>query len=229
MNIYILDDNPETMLELAGDIKKYFPDYKTLCFDNYQQLTKELRTNHNCIVFLDVVMPTISGISLTNVIHNINENIPVILYSGENKDSFDVYDCFHLYFIEKPFTKEKLSKALEKAIAYLEKNYFTYSFAKIKNILPISTICYFESCGRAIRMVTKIDTKIFYEKLDSVEARLPINFVRASKSFLINPLFIKGVENNKIKLIDIPNDEAEKEINISKSCLKKVLEHQIFN
>lgn len=229
MNVFILDDNYDCMNLLNNEIKTLFPNFNVHSFTSYQDLLKEISNNPNCIIFLDIVMPKISGISLTNLIHKNYENIPVILYSGAKREMFDVYDCFHIYFIEKPFTKEKIEKSMEKAISYLEKNYFSFSFAKMTTILPIASICYFESCGRAIKLVGNQKNYIFYKKLDDVEAKLEMNFLRVSKSFLVNPQFIKQIEKNKVLLKDVNNQNSLKEISISRKYLKKVLECKIFS
>ena len=56
-----------------------------------------------------------------------------------------------------------------------------------------------------------------------------MNFLRVSKSFLVNPQFIKQIEKNKVLLKDVNNQNSLKEIPISRKYLKKVLECKIFS
>ena len=69
MNVFILDDNYDCMNLLNNEIKTLFPNFNVHSFTSYQDLLKEISNNPNCIIFLDIVMPKISGISLTNLIH----------------------------------------------------------------------------------------------------------------------------------------------------------------
>jgi len=229
MNILILDDNLEAGQNLKNEINKIFPNYTIKCYNNINEFLLAVKNIGSCIIFLDIFMPNVSGIDVSNHIYEYNRNIPVIFYSGKPRETFDVYEGNHVYFLEKPFIPSKIAKAIEIATNVVKKNVFEFHFARIKNLIPYDEICYFESSGRQIRVVTTTKTHLYFEKLDDVEKRISYSFIRLNKSFLVNPDYISQISDNKIILKEIPNIDSVLEINISKFYKKKVLEHEFFN
>ena len=228
MDIFILDDCLNGAELLAEEIRNIVPNFHIHCYDDYKNFLNKLSSLKTGIIFMDIVMPKLSGIQLSNLLKSLNYDLPIVLYSGMPKEQYDVYDGNHVYFLEKPFNKEKVKKAIQISITYLEDNFFTYSFAKMIVKIPFSSIVYFESKGKTIRLVTTNDTKIFYEKLDDVEQRINYPFVRINKSYLINPNYISEIYDTEVLLKNIHNPDSVKKISISRTYKKSVLNNELF-
>lgn len=228
MKVLILDDNIEVALNLSRDIKKIFPNYIIECYNKVTDLLLNINPATPSIVFLDIFIPNTSGIELSNDIFNQNKNVSIILYSGQPKETFDVYEGHHVYFLEKPFESTKLKKAIEIASMHLSNSFFTFEFARKKNAVPISNIIYFESSARRINIFTPNETLTFYGVLDKIEETWENTFVRVSKSYLINPLYIDKLFDNYVTLKKTRNPEAITKINISRLYKKKVLRNELF-
>ncbi len=70
------------------------------------------------LIFMDIVMPKISGIKATKKIRSLNSNIPIIGLS--TLDHGDVINQFlnagANSFVKKPFTLDDLTKAIKKVL-----------------------------------------------------------------------------------------------------------------
>ncbi|MGM9972295.1 MAG: LytR/AlgR family response regulator transcription factor [Anaeroplasmataceae bacterium] len=223
MDVIILDDNENNLEQLSNKISNLYPDFSLITTKDYNFVLSYVKHKQIVIVFLDIFMPKKSGIELSKEIYALNKNIPIVLFSGYPRETFDVYEGKHCYFLEKPFSDEKLKKALNIALEHLKGAYFTYTFAKMIFRVPINTICYFESNARLIQIHTQYDTQAFYGKLDEIEAELSMQFLRVNKSFLVNKDRIVKTSNTviTIKL----NAGQNIDINISKKYEKNVLDY----
>jgi two-component system, chemotaxis family, chemotaxis protein CheY len=78
-----------------------------------------LRDRRANIVIVDVVMPEISGIELTNkIIDNFKDTYVIVISSlGQENIILDAIGAGASDFIQKPFTKETLINSIEKVIA----------------------------------------------------------------------------------------------------------------
>ncbi len=228
MKILILDDDIEIANNLKKDIKIIFPNYTIECYNKVNDLLLNMNPVTPTILFLDIFLPNNSGIELSNDIFNQNKNIPIVLYSGQPRESFDVYEGHHVYFLEKPFELAKIKKAIEIATSYFNNSFFTYEFARKKYAVPISNIIYFESNARQIRIFTTTETLTFYGVLDRIEEILNKTFIRVSKSFFVNPQFFEQVNDNFVILKKTSNNEAQTKINISRKYKQSVKENVLF-
>jgi len=95
--------------------------YKVTGFTDAVSAVKEFRANPNAfdVVVTDLSMPRMSGFELTEEIHAIRPDIPVVLTSGylqaedqERADGLDIRET-----IQKPATADKLAVALEKILS----------------------------------------------------------------------------------------------------------------
>lgn len=227
MNVLILDDCLNNAEILGKEIKALAPNFNILCFDDYKDFLCTLNNFKQCIIFMDIVMPKISGIEISNLIKKSNYDPPIILYSGMPKEQYDVYDCHHIYFLEKPFETEKIKKAIQLAIAYLEDYFFTYTFAKMTIKIPFSSIVYFESKGKKVRIVTTSETKYYYDQIDELEKRINYPFIRVNKSFFVNPKYILLYQQDII-LKPINNPDSTNKISVSRKYKENVLNYELF-
>lgn len=62
-----------------------------------------------------------------------------------------------------------------------------------RQLIPYNQICYFESCEKKIMLYTVKEQYSFYDTLDSIEKRLPDDFVRCHRSFIVRKDKIKKI------------------------------------
>ena len=148
----IYDNDSQQAEELRQKINFLYPYEKVLCYNNLSDLMKGIKDYPRSILFLDVMLEQTTGIALSNEIKRISPATAIIFYSGYSPEFFDVYEGSHIYFLEKPISNEKLSKAINIGKAYLNKTFFTYHFAKATYKIPTASIVYFQSSIRIIKI-----------------------------------------------------------------------------
>jgi len=116
--ILVVDDDPYVLDSASLLLSKY--GYTVIACKNAMEAMAQLQSTKVDAVLTDIKMPQVSGIELLGEIHNLDEEIPVILMTAHadldmainaiKKGAFD--------FIIKPYKPDYLIYALEKAINY---------------------------------------------------------------------------------------------------------------
>ena len=87
-------------------------------------------------VFLDIVMPEVGGIETLQVIREVSPDVPVVMLSsaGTPQKLMQTLKMGAIDFIQKPYTKEQISRAVEAIRKTREKNLRKAAAAKAKQI-----------------------------------------------------------------------------------------------
>lgn len=221
MNIIILDDDKEILSNIKNKISNLCSEYVIEEYSDSFCLLNKIKYVQNSIILLNLAIEKNNGINISNVINETNSSLPIIFYSNSNLN-IDVYEGHHTYYLTYPFDDNLLIKAISIAKTKLDKMFFSFTFAKINYKMPLDLIYYFESNARTIKIVTEYETKVFYGKLDAIEEKISKTFIRASKSYLINPKYILRITDNKIIVKKGISHSSETEITITKNYRKKV-------
>ena len=174
------------------------------------------------LIFLDVRMPSLSGINLAK---KIKQNTMVIFVTAFAEFAVDSYELNAIDYLVKPVKYERFEKALEKALEYY--NYLQNKPTSIENVIYVRSefsmykiftkdILLVEGLADYLKihlkdrkpMVTRMTMKAIYEKLPGAD------FIRIHRSFIIPVNRIFSVRNHVVFLSDI-------EIPIGKTYLEE--------
>ncbi len=216
-NFIIVDDN-----EIERDLlESYLLKLNTFnivdsCENALQAV--EILNNHKIdIVFSDIDMPDISGLELIKNLKNPPVFVFVTSYPEYALDSINV-DA--LDFIVKPISLERLLKASNKIIEYLnlkqlatakEENFDLISndFFFIKDSkghikINFNDLVYIESLGDFSKLFTSTyQQHLILSNLKNLEKQLPLKmFKRVHRQYLINVNYIKEIAGNELLLSD---------------------------
>jgi DNA-binding LytR/AlgR family response regulator len=177
------------------------------------------------LVFLDINMPVLSGISFLSTI----KNPPVVIFTTAYQEhavtAFDLAVCDYLL---KPFSLERFMIAVDKARERLQvpnhsvfenkasepqDSFFIKTAGKLVNVLYRDCL-YAEAQGNYTKVVTS--GKILLTKLPLTELLSllpPAYFIRVHRSFFINISLISHIDGNRvfIQKNEIPIAGAYKE------------------
>lgn len=202
MRILIIDDIAAHAQQLERLIKEItrekFSDLgkglRTGMITDGREAVKEavLGTLQADYVFIDINMPGENGIDIAAKLEKLMPGAQFVFVSSYDDYYLDVYDVEHIYFIHKPYEEEHVEKALER-IAVRERNtgseYFDYEVGRTAKRLLFKNILFFESRRRQIIIYTVQNPEtedVFYGTIGDLEERLPENFVRCHRGFIIN-------------------------------------------
>jgi two-component SAPR family response regulator len=103
----------ERFQRMVSDIKEF-----NLCglFETGEQLLGYLRENPLDAVFLDIEMPGVNGLQLSEQIQNLNENIEIIFVTAFNQYAVEAFELQAMDYIMKPLTEARLGKTVRRLL-----------------------------------------------------------------------------------------------------------------
>jgi len=221
----IIDDEPiarQLIAEFIDDI-----DYLELLgeAENPAKALRLLTENSVDLIFLDINMPTINGISF---LKNSKTASSVIMTTAYPHYAVEAFELDVLDYLVKPIPFERFLKACNKA-----KEVFDYKrqpaqadqpadyfFIKCDNQIEkviYNELLYAESMMNYVILYTTTRKMIVYITLKSLEEQLPASqFIKVHKSFLVNRHKIQSIDGNQVNI-------GIQKIPISQNLREKVL------
>jgi len=173
---------------------------------------KTLQENQVDLIFLDINMPKLSGISFLKNL----KDAPLIIFTTAYSDyALEGYELNAVDYLKKPFSFERFSKAFFKAqelfmlkhksaqsILNEETNEFIFIKSNKKTYkVKFSEIFYIEGLGDYIQIHLQNDKIVTNLSMKKIYDLLPDNqFYRIHKSFIISIDKIDLVEGNMVKI-----------------------------
>lgn len=224
----IVDDEPIARDILENHLGKIEAiDIVATC-KNAIEAFNELNSNSIDLIFLDINMPEISGLSFAK---SINKNIKVIFTTAYREYAVDGFNLQAVDYLLKPISFERLLQAVNK---YLDENIsvlnevkqelkeeqsdfiFVRSDRKMIKV-NFSEIDYIESFSDYIKIHLEDKTIVTRETISNIEAKLPKKeFLRIHRSYIVSISKIDSFTNEFIEV-------KKKAHPISRSYKKDVL------
>lgn len=193
MKVILVDDEPKA-LGLLTSYLKHFSNFELVgTFRNGLKALEFLNTNTVDVVFLDINMPHLSGLSLSKMLPKETAIVFTTAYSEHAVDSYDVHTVDYLL---KPISLERFSKSITKLlertsapITPVTNNSPTSIFVKSgleTHQLQLAAITHLEKDGNYLYYYVA-DAKIMArQSIGEALATLPDNFIQVQKSYLVN-------------------------------------------
>jgi DNA-binding LytR/AlgR family response regulator len=202
MHCLIVDDEP-----VARDIlKQYIQDTPDLVLAGEcesaltaMSFLKEQRVD---LIFLDINMPKLSGISF---LKSLKHPPKVILTTAYSEYALEGYELDVIDYLLKPFSFERFLKAVTKASALMEEKEPVIVIKADGKSYRIKErdILFIESMGDYITLHTSDQKLTFNQTLKSFVQELSSDsFIRVHKSYVISMAHIDYVEGNIIHIKD---------------------------
>lgn len=202
MKCVVLDDEPLALQVLEHYIAQLPDLHLAAGFRNAIEAFEYLRKHPIDVLFLDIEMPLINGVSFLKALPTTPKTIFTTAYKHYAFEGFelDVVD-----YLLKPFSYERFLRAIDKLKipppANVERKPL---FVKIKgSTIPIykEDIIYIKSSRDYIQLVTRSKHYQLYHTLKGFSAKLDdMHFLQIHRSFLINIQHIKRIETGRITL-----------------------------
>lgn len=175
-------------------------------FDNPEKLLAEISELDFDLVISDIEMPEMDGLSLANLL----QNKLVVFATAYKNYAAEAFDIDAVDYITKPVTKERLEKAVTKALERFNKpavkKYIQLNTDKGKTLLYFDQILYIKTATNDSRdkEVLLTDGSFLVLKninFDSLLSQLPdADFCRVNKKEIIAMRAVKFFSHNEIIL-----------------------------
>ena len=176
-----------------------------------------LKENDIDLLFLDIEMPKMDGISM---LKSLNPLPQVILVTSHDEYAVESYEYDVTDFVKKPISAARFLKSIEKASKRYQKTnpsittkgetIFIKSDSKLVQI-NTNQIYWIEALGNYMRVITEDGKYTILSTMKDVANKLPSDdFVRVHRSFIVRLDKIESIEDNYIII-------NENQINIGKA------------
>jgi Response regulator of the LytR/AlgR family len=169
-----------------------------------------IRSMQPDLIFLDIRMPDISGISIAQVLE---KDLLVIFTTAHREYAVEGFELDVVDYLLKPFSFERFLKAYTKAeerlLSSLKRNSSEHAPDDCKTIsfkcnyqniqLPLHSILYIEAFNNYIKITTSDKTYMPVMTMKTIQDLLPeTEFVRVHKSFIIAVGKIKSFNSERV-------------------------------
>ena len=214
-NCLVVDDEPIARKIIINYIRKLPLLHLAEESINALDAIDHLRTNNNIdIIFLDINMPNLSGLQLLKILHPPQ---PVIFTTAYSEHAVESYDLNAVDYLLKPFSFERFTKAVYKAIAQIKRSQpGTGSNADEKKLplfiksdgknypVSIDDILFCEAMKNYTMVKLKDGQKLMplipLSKFETLLSEAGGEFIQVHRSFLIAKKHITAVAANQVNI-----------------------------
>ncbi|HTJ49204.1 MAG TPA: LytTR family DNA-binding domain-containing protein [Cyclobacteriaceae bacterium] len=175
-------------------------------FTQTNEAKKYLQSYPVDLIFLDIHMPSISGIDFYK---DIEQNVMVIFTTAHSQYAVEGFNLSAIDYLMKPYSLERFQEAVNRANEYYNYLYTKsessnhifiraeYSLVKI----PVADILYVEGLADYIKIHLKEGKPVIARMtMKTILEKLPPEFIRVHRSFIIPLNRIDGVRNKTITM-----------------------------
>lgn len=221
LKIAIVDDEPSAVDILAFYAEKVPYINLEIASTNPMEVLEFIQKNLVDVVFLDINMPDISGLTFAQLIQG---KAKIVFTTAYSEFALDGYKYDALDYLMKPISFDQFLRVCQKALNLVNTATIQTEVAQTKKKMPtddyifvktehkgkftkvnFSDILYVESLKNYVAIYTKNKEQIVtLLSMKDMEERLPSNlFFRSHKSYIISLDKIKSIDGNEILLQDV--------------------------
>jgi len=205
----LVDDEPMARSILENYIDKIDSLHLIKSCKNVLEAFEIINKEKIDLIFLDINMPEISGLTLAK---SVNKKTKVIFTTAYREYAVDGFDLQAVDYLLKPISLERFFQAVQKftetipfenkEILSSKKSNFIFVRSERKMVkINFEDILYVESLSDYVKIHTTEKTIVTRETITNIEEELPkINFLRIHRSYIINYNKIDSYTNEFIEI-----------------------------
>lgn len=202
MRIAVCDDEELFRIEFKSVLDKVLinAEYDIDTFSGGSSLYEAFLKNPFDLVFLDIEMPGIDGITLAKRLRAVSENVQIVFLTSHIEYALEGYEVNALRYLVKSVDMNKLSEVLK----YIQDKKNNSRQIMIKQegediVIDISDIIYMESMDKNVRIVTSKSEYITRYNISDYEEELKNSgFLRIHRGYLISLSKVKKIVKNDV-------------------------------
>lgn len=178
---------------------------------NAMEAFAKVEQNRPDLIFLDIDMPLVNGITFLKSL----ANPPKVIFTTAHAEyALQGYDLNVADYLLKPFSYERFEQAVNKVKDLLQHTTppqapagtAPVDFLSVKEKegwlrIPFAAILYIEGSRDYVKVVTAQRTYLVYQRMKNLEEELPSSlFVRTHKSFIVNLSAIRVMRTAELVL-----------------------------
>lgn len=222
MRIAVCDDEELFRIEFKSVLDKVLinAEYDIDTFSGGSSLYEAFIKEPFDLVFLDIEMPGIDGITLAKRLRAVSENVNIVFLTSHIEYALEGYEVNALRYLVKPVDINKLGEVLK----YIQDKKNNSRQIMIKQegediVIDLSDVIYIESMDKNVRIVTSKKEYITRYNISDYEEELKNNgFFRIHRSYLISLSKVKKIVKNDVVM------DGDSSLPVSRSNVKALKE-----
>ena len=202
MRIAICDDEEIYRIELKTILDKLLinVDYDIDTFSDGTILYESFSRQPYDLVFLDIEMPAVDGITLAKKIRSKSENVFIVFLTGHVEYALEGYEVNALRYLTKPVDIEKLREV----IRYVQEKQGSSRQIIVKEegeeiVVDIGDVIYMEAMNQNVRIVTSKGEHVIRYNIGDFEEQLKNDgFFRIHRGYLISLSKVKKLAKSDV-------------------------------
>ncbi len=233
MRIAVCDDEELFRIEFKSVLDKVLinAEYDIDTFSGGSSLYEAFLKEPFDLVFLDIEMPGIDGITLAKRLRAVSENVNIVFLTSHIEYALEGYEVNALRYLVKPVDINKLGEVLK----YIQDKKNNSRQIMIKQegediVIDISDVIYMESMDKNVRIVTSKSEYITRYNISDYEEELKNSgFLRIHRGYLISLSKVKKIVKNDVVMDgDISLPVSRSNIKTLKDALYAYVEGTAF-
>jgi len=202
VRIAICDDEELYRVELKTILDKLLinVDYNIDTFDDGNRLVESFKALPYDILFLDIEMPAVDGITLAKSLRAMSEKVFIVFLTSHVEYAIEGYEVNALRYLTKPVDIDKLKEV----IRYVQEKQGASRQLIIKEdgeelLININDVIYLESMNQNVRIVTTQGEHVIRYNIGDFEEQLKNDgFFRSHRGYLISLAKVKKLSKNDV-------------------------------
>ena len=203
MKAIIVDDEPKA-IELLTNYLQHFSSIRLVAsFRNGVKAFEYLSKEPIDLIFLDINMPHISGISLSRMLP---ENIKVIFTTAYSEYAVESYEIHAVDYLVKPISLERFTKSMSRILSgngtinQEKRNIILVRSGSETYRINIGSILFLEKDGNYMNYHCTDEKIMARETVQESLDKLPKNFIQTHKSYIVNTDKIVSFGKNDLNM-----------------------------
>lgn len=202
MKAIIVDDEPKAIDLLQSYLEHFSSIELVAVFRNGLKAFEYISKEPVDLIFLDINMPHISGISLSKMLP---DKIKVIFTTAYSEYAVESYEIQAIDYLVKPISLERFTKSISRVLTINEQSIDTGK--KIVHVksgfetfrLDTTMILFLEKDGNYMNYHCVNQKIMARETIQESLDKLPGTFIQTHKSYIVNTEKIESFDNNMLK------------------------------
>ena len=237
----VVADDDQASINMIKSFVKDLSDFQLIgqCVTG-EQLIEEVMVKKPDLVLTAITLSKKNGMQAIKECLSFFSPMKVIFIADNNEYAIEAFEIAAVDYIVKPFTQERLDRALERAyhIISFERDKIATEHKSQQKVLPLrdqnatffiplSDIYFIEKVGKKCLVYTAIEIYDTNETMARILERLNASFFHAHRSYIINLAKISQITPQKESFIVHFND-MDKRAKISKLKINELRERIAF-
>ena len=204
MCIGICDDTWRDCLQMKEVLTRVRSVDEICTYENATAFLKDVERGRSFLcLFLDILMPGVSGIALHSRLKEIGKEIPIIYVTESPDYAVEAFSLHAVHYLLKPLREEDVVEALSRLEAFAPRKGITFQIRGASHFVYMDEIVLCESSRHTVCITLKTGEQLrCYMTMESFRQLVGPEFILISRGLLVHAEYINIMEGKACVLRD---------------------------